>query len=331
MTFTRTQKQTAFKKLSSEIQDIILSTETTELISQYLKDSNLSEDHIDLAETEILNSMCGLQTLSEAISNISKLTGKNTNDFSKLKSNLEDNIFSKIISGNNRPIQDLGKNKAILNQIAEKYSLSREQTEILLQNGLSLLSDPKNPKVSLEALIKSLNISSLLAEQIASELESRVFESAVNQKTERKPVSESTPSRIPEIRPDNMPIERTAAITQVPKYTPPQAQASNALKGIETPRYMSSVTSEPVQKPMPVPRINAMQMEQDPAIRDALANIEGKTTPPPNNPTQDVPKAPTPSIMESKLQNVTKGMSEPAPTAPPVKEYSVDPYREPLN
>lgn len=96
MKFTKEQKNTAYKKLSPEVQDFIMSNETTELIASYLKDINLSEEQIDLADSEILYAMFGLQTISDAINNIAKLSNKNVNDISRLKANLENNIFRKI-------------------------------------------------------------------------------------------------------------------------------------------------------------------------------------------------------------------------------------------
>lgn len=95
MAFTREQKKEAYEKLSPEVQDFIMDNETTELISGYLKESNLTGEQIDLADTEILCALFGLQTLSEAINNIAISNG-NPQSFSTLKTNLEENIFSKI-------------------------------------------------------------------------------------------------------------------------------------------------------------------------------------------------------------------------------------------
>lgn len=96
MIFSREQRQAAYKKLSLEIQDFIMSNDTTELINDYLKKTSLSEEQSLTADSEILFAMLGLQTLSEAVSNIAKLVNKNVNDLSKLKTRLENNIFDKI-------------------------------------------------------------------------------------------------------------------------------------------------------------------------------------------------------------------------------------------
>ena len=96
MSFTREQRQIAYKKLSSEVQDFVMSNETSELISNLLSESGLSEEQSNVADSEILDALFGLQTLTEAINNIAKLSEKNTESFSKLKTDLENNIFDQM-------------------------------------------------------------------------------------------------------------------------------------------------------------------------------------------------------------------------------------------
>jgi len=103
MTFTREQKKEAYKKLSPEVQDFVMSNETTELIENYLKEAGLSEEQSIDADSEILYAMYALQTLSDAINNISKLSSKNISDLSKLKTNLDNNIFKNIFKIMNGP------------------------------------------------------------------------------------------------------------------------------------------------------------------------------------------------------------------------------------
>lgn len=93
--YTREQRQSAYKKLPSEVQEIIMSNETTELITTLLKEIILSDEQINLADSEILYSMFCLQSLDDAINNIAKLSNKNVNDLDKIKSTLQSEIFSK--------------------------------------------------------------------------------------------------------------------------------------------------------------------------------------------------------------------------------------------
>lgn len=95
MTFTREQTQIAYKKLPPEVQDFIMSNDTTELISIFLNGAGLSEERANLADSEILYAMYGIQTLATAIANIAELSNRDVSSLSKLKTNLENDIFSK--------------------------------------------------------------------------------------------------------------------------------------------------------------------------------------------------------------------------------------------
>lgn len=95
MTFTREQRQIAYKKLPPETQDLIMSNETTELITDIIKEIGLSEDQANLADSEILYALFCLQSLDDAINNIAKLSNKNLNDLSKIKLAVQDNILNK--------------------------------------------------------------------------------------------------------------------------------------------------------------------------------------------------------------------------------------------
>lgn len=95
MTFTQQQIKAAYKRLLPEVQDLIMSNETTELITTSLKEVGLSEEQANLADSEILYALYCLQSLGDAINNIAKLSNKNSNDLSKLKSVIQDNILSK--------------------------------------------------------------------------------------------------------------------------------------------------------------------------------------------------------------------------------------------
>lgn len=95
MTFTRTQSQVAYKKLPPEIQDLIMSNETTDLIATTLKEAGLSEEQANLADSEILYTLFCLQSLDDAINNIAKVSNRNANDLSKIRSVIQDNILNK--------------------------------------------------------------------------------------------------------------------------------------------------------------------------------------------------------------------------------------------
>lgn len=119
MPFTREQKKEAYKKLPPEAQDFVMSNETTELIENLLKEAGLSEEQNVSADTEILYALYGLQPLAVAIANIANLSNKNVDDFSKLKSNLENNIFNKIPKNTEQNIEV--EEKPVQNNIGEDF------------------------------------------------------------------------------------------------------------------------------------------------------------------------------------------------------------------
>jgi hypothetical protein len=93
MTFTRDQRQNAYKKLSSEAQDFVMSNETTDLIANIIKEGGIDKEYVNIVDSEILDWMYGLQTLDKAIENIAKESGKTTADLTILKNKLQENVL----------------------------------------------------------------------------------------------------------------------------------------------------------------------------------------------------------------------------------------------
>lgn len=96
MPFSREQVKNAYLKLSPEVYDFVTSNDTTELISNYLTNSGIVMNTLDSADSEIFYATLGLQTLSDAISNIAQMSGKSVDELSGLKEKLDEEIFSKI-------------------------------------------------------------------------------------------------------------------------------------------------------------------------------------------------------------------------------------------
>lgn len=222
-----------------------------------------------------------------------------------------------------------------VNEISKKYGLDQKQTEALSNNTMLLLvglSDPEKLTTNIE---EDLGISGLLSEQIFEDLEKRVFDYAIKaleKDTSKSQTPQTITSKIPEIRPENLPadvkVEQPARIEnkiEVPRYSPtekpslgisykPTSQNVNVGVNTSAPKIVySPVNQEPVQKPAFVPRLD-MSSEQ--------------TTAPSNVPT------PINNIIDTKLNNVTPGVKdtpqEQRTETPLVKQYTVDPYREPM-
>jgi len=99
MSFTLQQRKDAYSKLSPEMQDFVMASETTEFISKILASYGLNEDESNTADSEILYALLKLQDLSSSIQNISSQTGRSVESLSGLKANLQKNIFDKIALG----------------------------------------------------------------------------------------------------------------------------------------------------------------------------------------------------------------------------------------
>ena len=126
MTFTREQKKEAYKKLSPRVQDFIMDNETTELIDRFLKEVGISEEQSISADSEILITMYGLQSLLTTIDNIAKLSNRSVEQLSGLKENLENNILRKIseINANNNESQIKSVESAPISNNEETSSYS---------------------------------------------------------------------------------------------------------------------------------------------------------------------------------------------------------------
>ena len=100
MSFTLEQRKEAYRKLPPEVQDFIMSNDTTELITQLLGNAGLSGQQADSADSEVLYLMHGLQSLSDTMRNIAKTSGKDESAFAQLKTELNNKLLSKIPKGN---------------------------------------------------------------------------------------------------------------------------------------------------------------------------------------------------------------------------------------
>ncbi len=314
MTFTREQKNTAYKKLSPEVQSFIMDNETTELIESYLKEVSLSEEQSNSADTDILCAMYGLQTLTEAINSIAKLSNKKMEDLSKLKTNLEENIFSKI--PNNKGVDTPKLNKTLTNsqvkdrveEIAKKYSLNAGQTDTLLTSVSSILSG-KNTLDTFTILIPSeLGISKLLAEQIMNDLSNRVFGYTLVQTESRQQLADSGEEDVKinvgekfkpvTTQPNNIFADMKAQIKQADgaiahtMYTPeirptnvPMVEKGEIAHDISVPKYVPPVTSKPspeaIQRPVPVPRFVAEPITNEPEEIKTVPKVSTPEVQPP--------------------------------------------------
>ncbi len=331
MSFTLTQRKEAYKKLPEKVQSFVMDPDTTDIISRYLNRIGLTDDQLDKADSEIFFSMLGLQKLSDAISNIVKLSNKKVEDFSDLNLNLERDVFDKLQNLRTQPGLNLSKKEIRdkTTEVSKKYSLNDVQTEKLVK---IVESEPEQPETTTlqKKIISDLGVSGLLSEQIALELKKRVFDSLTkNPETDTKKTAPPDIKREePKTQPQVKAVEQIINSPQPPEIPPnilPQTEkVSSAYRPIsipdsikppsslQTPKDVSGVTYssknlETVQQPVKVPEIKIAPEPMKAPL--APANVG--------------------SVVETKLKSVTPSMSPP-PQAEQPKKYAVDPYREPI-
>jgi hypothetical protein len=206
-----------------------------------------------------------------------------------------------------------------IEEIAKKYSLNETQTETLTDNVLFVITGIDPIDKFLETLSQELGISKILADQLTDDLEKRVFEYVLKkiekntEKTEDKITEKKTTpspvSIIPEIRPENLPTKQEAPKT-------PVQPIFGSKPGVSAP-VKTTLTQEPIQRPVSVPRFTAIPMEEEHAIPPQPQKTpEPIINPSIIKPAQQVP----PSPMKPSISETTK----------PENKYAVDPYREPI-
>lgn len=253
-----------------------------------------------------------------------------------------------------------------ITEITKKYSLNQEQTENLINLVLLVLVGIEKPETLMEKIILDLSISKLLAEQIINDLEKRVFDYALNMvenKTSKPSTTKPTTSTVPEIRPENLPMVEDENTVSIPKYfsrvapaptpSPVQTPTKSIQKEVESeveaffgkpnqltqkPKEESSTpsrivfgktdnttTSSPAPISSPTTSNNQEEFVQKPGFIPKFGNTSF------NDPLAPVPTPQTSqSIIDNKLSGTTSSQIEKPPQTPPVHEYVVDPYREPL-
>ncbi len=265
MTFTKEQKKLSYQRLSPEMQFFTTDQEISEIINNILQNEGLNEEQIDLADSEILYTMYGLQSLRDAIINIGKISGRSVENLTHLRNNLENQVFSKMPDKKMDLLVDNDK----ISEVSEKYSLSEQQSNIL----------PSLVNADIESVSQKLGVSKLIAEQITLEMKKRFSPMT----TQENVIKTST---LPEIKPDNLPA---VEIGQESKPYSPVKSSEVVQKPYSVPRF-GMKTLEPK-----VPVINLaqnMQNMMDNKLNSITTNI------PPNIPL-DMQKKDTPASSQT--------------------------------
>lgn len=215
-----------------------------------------------------------------------------------------------------------------VNEVGLKYSLTPNQIQILISEVLLVIMELENREHLVENLEHTLNISTILAEQLTEEISTRILK--LTEKNTKQLAEPETPtphaSYTPGEPPANLPgeiIENENNEQQNTEPTPPtQPTPSREMSFAGTPQTpfasAQSVQTNPstLYTPENKPVFSFKASSSEPLIKPAT-----QTPPPPQTPTQK------PSFISSKLSQPTRPQTPPF-EAP--KTYTVDPYREPI-
>jgi len=209
-------------------------------------------------------------------------------------------------------------------EIAKKYSLNELQTDSLTNNVLYILIGLENPDNFLDTIVAELGISRLLAEQITEDLEVRVFEYTVKSIEKRgETMSKSKPQISNEVQnPTAESIPRQSASSQRESATSEEVEIRPEITPMVEPEEKVHVLEPTVNTNRVWPRrINLIEPEQKPFLSPVSSSALVSVS---------VPRY-TGEVTENKTEiKPTESQKPREPVPPIVKNYVVDPYREPI-
>ncbi len=330
------------KKLPEETVNSLNEIRWIDELLKISRENNFNQDQEDSFITESTVAILGIEDLDKYPENLSENVGLDDDTVVKIAKEVDEKILTplneKILSSKKDLIKESSEKidwSGKVDEISKKYNLNDTQKNILNSLSGEILSNMDKKGTLLKDMDQKLSVSKLLSEQIIDDLNKRVFDYTIKS-IEAKPIN-----KIPEIKPVNLPMVEnnvTPNIT-VPKYVPtgisgykptglgggqeitqknimPAGDSRIEYKPISIPPLPQTPVTEPVQKPAQVPRFNAL-------VDEPNVSNPPSTTPSPS------------SIMDNKLNNITTGLKESSPEevkkeTPLVKQYTIDPYREPL-
>ncbi|KND48339.1 MAG: hypothetical protein AB198_02500 [Parcubacteria bacterium C7867-003] len=246
----------AIEKASPRIKELMFSQDLFGTLEEIAESNKIEEEIYPEMVDEIGYVILGLKQRSSFASSLEEL------GFEKTKANfiskeIESKIFSQLDTindtGFDEKVQEYAERGEWVNkveEIAKKYSLEDSKKEMLVGLCSETFSNLGNKGQLVNKMVDVLSISRLLAEQIFSDLDARVFNQAIKRVAASEPVTNSpavSPS-VPEIRPENLPMQGSNFIpTPKPAFENEtlDKQKDEPSPSIGVPRYASD-TSTPV-------------------------------------------------------------------------------------
>lgn len=317
MNYTKSQKRELYNKLPKKLREIIGSDELYKRVEDISAKNNLTDEQDTFIIQFVTDSLIGIEdkkNLKQKLSAViiptektglieNEIVNKIYNDLDNLyleilknvksieQSNGRDFDIDYYINSDNESMKNLDKNiEQRVFEISTKYDLNKDQTQELINNVSKYIND-KDSGITSESIALDIGISKIVAEQVAQDIESRIF-NYIN-KTEK-----TSTVQTPQIPKQQPVVLSNVPSTNVPVYSP-------------KPKVL--LDSEPVQTPVSVPRFKAVPMDDNEIVgSNFIPNL--------------APKPSTTGIMQAKMDKAPVTTTATKETT----NYSVDPYREPL-
>lgn len=214
------------------MQDFVTSGEIMELTALAVEEAHIVGEQTDLVDAEIYNAMLGLQPLSKALENISRITGKSSEELFTLRTVLENKIFN--------PHPELG----ILKKIEPVVITQENKAEALEDLEARVSVRPKEGK-----------------QEIIERLSKRVEDAKqgiVAARQERNLPMIEKGENVHDVAPVAKAEERVVAINKVAPVTPRAAELQTPAPAIEvkpkisvpTPDYRYPAGRDPYREPI---------------------------------------------------------------------------------
>lgn len=250
----------AIEKASPEIKGLMFSMDISDTLEEIAESNKIEEEIYPNMVDEVGYVILGLKQRSSFATSLEEL-GLEKTKASFISKEIESKIFSQLdvvtttgLGEKILEIKEKGDWASKVEEIAKKYGLEDSKKDMLVDLCSKAFSNLGDKGQLVNRMVEQLSISRLLAEQVFSDLDARVFNQAVKQVvgTETKKANPEPSLNIPELRPDNLPMQGSNFIpTPKPAFQNEtlDKQVGDNAPAIGVPRYATD--SAPATTPKP--------------------------------------------------------------------------------
>lgn len=232
----------AVEKASPEIKELMFSTDLSDALEEIAESNKVEEDiYLEMVD-EVGYVILGLKSRSSFSQSLEEI-GLEKTKASFISKEIESKIFSELDVKNTEGFEEKmqgfkekGEWVTKVDEIAKKYGLEDSKKETLVSLCSETFSNISDKSQLVVKIVEKLTISRLLAEQIFSDLDARVFNQAIKHivTIENKTENMRIESKVPEIRPQNLPMQGS-------NFIPPKPEMKNDALDKQIPKSDSTI------------------------------------------------------------------------------------------